>query len=185
MSCRSGQRHRCGPACRRGAALLQIGGAKKKAISVLCSGGVSAGWVHRQLQSPPKATRCPGCCTSFTCLWVLPGWEGSDSRCQEGLGPQDVGRGYVASCTAPRVPPSSAQPVEVSSAGAAAASHCLFLQRCLLCGSVLAEVTFLPSHLVHHAGRWDEVTVKLLREVSLNAMLENITVGGNLFVIVN
>lgn len=35
------------------------------------------------------------------------------------------------------------------------------------------------------AGRWGEVMAKLLREVSINAVLENIMVCGNLFVIVN
>lgn len=42
-----------------------------------------------------------------------------------------------------------------------------------------------PSHPVHGAGRWGEVMAKLLREVSINAVLENIMVCGNLFVIVN
>lgn len=51
--------------------------------------------------------------------------------------------------------------------------------------SVRGEVAFPPSHPVHGAGRWGEVMAKLLREVSINAVLENIMVCGNLFVIVN
>lgn len=64
-------------------------------------------------------------------------------------------------------------------------SHHLFWHRQLLRGSILAEVTSPPSCLMHWAGRWDEVTIKLLREVSINTVLETIRVCGNLFVLVH
>ena len=176
------------PSCRRGAALLQTWGTKERPFRFSAPVGcLQAGFTggYKAPPNPPDArdAACPSAASGFCRAGrALTLGAGGDDPWR--LGPHGVGGGCVAPCKASSVLPSSAQPVGVSSAGAAAASHHLFLQRHLPRGSVLAEVTSPPSRPVHHAGRWDEVTVKLLREVSINTVLGNIMVCGNLFVIV-
>lgn len=146
MSCCGGHRH--GPACPWGAALLQMWGTQKGHFSSLIWQGVrELGWSRPDLQAVIKPAKMPDA-QDAACPLAASGFCRAGGALALGvgrddpwrLGPQGVGRGRVAPCTVSSVPPSSAQPVEVSSAGMAVASHHL-LQRPPLHRSVLAEVT--------------------------------------------
>lgn len=165
------------PSCRRWG---QKKGPFQFSAAVGCLlGGLTGGY------KAPQSFQMPG---TLHVLQVLPGRQGSGSPCQEGQSPAF---GTMRHWRRPRC---ALHSIECGTQLCSAPWRQLCRRGSGVPPSLLAKAPpawirpgrgrIPPARPGHRAGRRHEVTVKLLREVSINSMLENIMVCGNLFVIV-